>query len=136
MTPQSGFSQASYSVTMQRSIALAIALLMQAAPAHSETLDLACVLTDASPAITVRVLIDTNLKTVTTIGSNGKPNEYAATMISDQFIRYSIPAEDNDHVSYESTIDRVSGTLTLETIFRGDNRGAVHYSCRRATQKF
>jgi hypothetical protein len=107
---------------------------VSASPAHSETIDLICASTDI-PNSTYHIMIDTVGRTVTRIWPGGR-TQYPAT-ISDQYIKYSVPGEDNDHLSFEYTIDRIAGTMVQTEFFRGEDRHAPgYYACRRATQKF
>lgn len=131
MAPVSRFFQASFSA------ALAIALLVMASPARSETIDLACVGTNEGNTNTVRLLIDTNLSRVTEIWSSGKPYPFTASTMSDQFIRYFDPAVNDNQDSAEITIDRFAGIYVRENkTASGKYLGTSRYACRRATQKF
>jgi hypothetical protein len=138
MAPLSRFFQASFSAALLRSAALAIALLVPASPARSETLDLACASTGAGdsfyfPNPNIRLLIDTGRSTVTEISIEGagQSNPLAAT-ISDQLIKYSGPLPGNSDYSLVGTLDRIAGTLsrTIKGV------ASHNYACRRATQKF
>lgn len=140
MAPKSRFFHASFSATLLRSGALAIALLVLASPARSETIDLACAST-SEDGVAIRLLIDTDHSTVTEIrvGANGpfKSNPYTAK-ISDQFINYSGPLAGNSDYSFEGTLDRIAGTLN-GTILPGPGKSyssRQSFACRRATQKF
>lgn len=142
MTTKSGFFHASFSTAALRSAVLAMALIMQASPARSETLDLACVSTGAGdsflfPNPNIRLLIDTGRSTVIEISIEGagQSNPLAAT-ISDQFIRYSGPLPGNSDYSLVGTLDRVAGTLGRTIKIPTGGGAGQNYACRRATQKF
>lgn len=142
MALKSRFFRASFSATLLRSAALAISLLVLVSPAHSATLDLACVSTGAGdsflfPNPNIRLLIDTDGSTVTEISIEGpgQSNPLAAT-ISDQFIKYSGPLPGNSDYSLVGTLDRIAGTLGRTIKIPTGGAASQNYACRRATQKF
>jgi hypothetical protein len=136
MAPETGMIRTNRSAGVLWSLALA--LLLAALPARSETIDLACVRTTEPTASTsnIRILIDTDRRIVTEILKSGKQYEEPITMISAQFIRYIEQAEKGDVVGVDATIDRIAGTLTFDTVWKGKVSGSIVYACRRATQKF
>ena len=133
MVQASGFFRENFSATLLWSAALA--LLVLASAARSETIDLTCASTDSSNS--VRIQIDTEQRTVVKTWGTGTA-QYRTTMISDQFIKFS---DQNVHDSYDAffdgTIDRIAGTLSInETNSKGFIFSNNRWSCRRATQKF
>jgi hypothetical protein len=79
MVLKSGFSQANFSATLLRGAAIAIALLVPASPARSETIDLTCASTESSS--NVRIQIDTEQRTVLETWATGTA-QFRTTMIS------------------------------------------------------
>lgn len=131
MTPHFGFFQASFPAALLRSVALAIALLMQASPARSESIDLACT---ADGGHSARILIDTDNRSVAWVGESG-PSQQVVTMMSEQFIKFG-DKRGYDQISSEMTIDRVAGTMFLEQTYQGRQHATLRFVCRRATRKF
>lgn len=148
MAPKSRFFHASFSATLLRSGALAIALLVQASPARSETLDLACANTHESGG-TIRLQIDTERRNFTAVADFANwpvvitrpsgDSRYNITTISDQFIKFTDKRagsyEERTGNYREGTLDRIAGTLHLED-FRPGLTIPSDWACRRATQKF
>ena len=134
MISKSSLFQARYSSTLLCSAMLAIALIMQASPAHSETIDLACASTDVGSNRSFRIQIDTDRRMVTEFWSNGTTYQYPVT-ISDQFIRYTQP-KDISRSSGTTIIDRMAGTLVFTPVYDLGEGHSSYFACRRATQKF
>jgi len=148
MVKKSIFFQASFPTLLLRSAALAIALLVLASPARSETLDLACANTHESGG-TIRLQIDTGRRNFTAVADSANwpvvitrpsgDSRYNITTISDQFIKFT----DKTAGSYEErtgnygegTLDRIAGSLHFED-FRPGLTIPSDWVCRRATKKF
>ena len=147
MVQISRFFQARFPATLLRSTGLAIALIVLASPARSETLDLACATTDRD--YNIRIQIDTDRRNITAVAdfanwpvvitrANGD-SRYIITTISDQFIKFT----DKTAGSYEEragnygegTLDRIAGTLHFEN-FSSGSTSRSDWACRRATKKF
>jgi hypothetical protein len=137
MVQISRFFQASFPATLLRSTALAIALIVLASPARSEMIDLTCAGTESSSNSNVRIQIDTEQRTVVETWGTGTA-QYRTTMISDQFIKFSDQnMHDSDDVFSEGTLDRIAGTLSINsTNSKGFIFSSNRWTCRRATQKF
>jgi hypothetical protein len=116
--------------THPKLLALATVLMLQASPARSETIDVACTTTAGHSA---RLLIDTDAKTVV-LTSDGASTRYATTVLSEQFIKFGAKRP-YDQISQEMTIDRVAGTLLLEQTYQGMPHGSLRYSCQRTARK-
>ena len=143
MVQASGFFRENFSATLLRSAALA--LLVLASPARSETIDLTCTSTGAGPSFlfpgaNVRLLIDTGGSTVTEIrnegGSGAFKSDPLAAKVSDQFIEYSGPLPGNSDYWLMGTLDRIVGTLRRTIRYPRGGVESDNYACRRATQKF
>jgi hypothetical protein len=115
--------------------ALAIALILLASPVRAETLDLACT-SAADSTRHLRRIIDTDRRIVTTIGSNGKVFEDPITFVSDQFIKFRDQEEKGDVVGVNATVDRIAGTITFETVWKGNSRGTIIFNCRKSAKQF
>jgi hypothetical protein len=107
-----------------------------ASAARAEIIDLACVSAGDGPQQNLRRTIDTDRRIVTTIGTNGKVFEDPITMISDQYIKFTDQVEKGDVVGVNGIVDRIAGTISFETVWKGNSNGVKTYNCRRATKKF
>ena len=143
MVQISRFFQARFPATLLRSTVLAIALIVLASPARSETLDLACATTDHD--YNIRIQIDTDRRNITAVAdfanwpvvitkANGD-SRYIITTISDQFIKFTDKTDDITGHFGEGTLDRIAGTLHFEN-FSSGSTGRSDWACRRATKKF
>ena len=139
MTTVSRIFQTSFSKTLLRSAALAIVLLVQASPSHSEMIDLTCTFTSSGHNGNIRLLIDTDHNTVTKfyIGVFGPTHSspYTAT-ITPQFIQFSGRFAGNSDYSVEGILDRIAGTFNETVVGSNGRQELLSYACRRATQKF
>ncbi len=145
MAPVSRYIQTSFSTAVLRSAALAIALIVPASPAHSETLDLSGANTrESGGGIPLHVYTDrrnitavadfANWPVVITSPSGGD-TRYHITTISDQFIKFTEKRTGStDNLIGEGTLDRIAGTLHLKDFF--DLTVPSDWACRRATKKF
>ncbi|MDI1301931.1 MAG: hypothetical protein PSX71_08505 [bacterium] len=122
--------RASHYSALPASAALALAILVQASPARSETLDLACA--TAEHDYNARIQIDTDSK-IATVSPDETP--YAITGVTDQFIKFE--KLHSPGIFLKGVVDRSAGTATLteesdrQFVFR-----TTHLVCRRATMKF
>gem|GEM_PF-2641248 len=90
---------------------------------------------DESRKSTFRLQIDTGSRTIVEIWEK-VTTKHVATEFSDQVIRYVSQVETEKIVGLLARIDRIAGTISFESIWKGNSRGFSRYACRRATQKF
>ncbi len=130
MVQVSRLFRASFSAAVLQGAALAIALIVPASPARSETIDLACVPAGETKRPLGRIQIDTDHRTALVDEA-----QYAVSVISDQFITLEVSYPNNG--SRTVTVDRIAGTAQLTRVL--ENGGFFYrdsYACRRATKKF
>jgi hypothetical protein len=119
-------------VQLSQSAAIVFALAMVAVPAHSQTLDLNCLLAGSSSSI-IRLSIDMKQSTVT-IGYPGSQSSPFPATITEQLIKFSGQDVGNPADPFTGTLDRTTGTL-LYTI-ESRSRSHTSFNCRRVTREF
>ena len=141
------FFQASFSATLLKSAALAIALLVQASPARAEVVTLVCQQSEANQAqlawgssFTLRINYDQ--KIVYLLGPDGSVWFSAAATITESDVRWGNWALDNrddatgNPLGFLGSLNRLSGEGVASFMQKGGRLRVMSGPCRRATQKF
>jgi hypothetical protein len=146
MAQVSRLFRTSFSTSLLRSAALAIALLVQASPARAEPVTLSCRTDAGSQTWTFRINYATGR--VEELGPSGEAytNRIATATISPNAIIWSIDQPSSyrtgDDVIHQTTehweghIDRLSATGWMRSQQGDFPTPAVDFTCRQATQKF
>jgi len=138
MAPKSRFFHASISAALLRSVALAIALIVQASPARAETATLVCQQesaphnTESGGSFTLRV--DYDRKIVDFLRSDGVVSYSAAATITEGDVQWETDL--TKARAFMGKLNRLSGQGNATY---WDDRQFMHQMsgpCRRATQKF
>jgi hypothetical protein len=138
MAPRSGFFQASFSATLLRSAAIAIALNVQASPAHAEAITLVCQNHGPTPGGgTFTLRVDYDRKNVALLRSDGTVRYSAAATITQGNVTWK--AVLGNEKFFDGSLNRISGqgVANFPVPFAGQiMMGGMSGPCRRATQKF
>jgi hypothetical protein len=151
MALKSKFFQASFSTTVLRSAALAIALLIQTSPARAETLALTCESTAEGSGTQfyrspVKFQVDLDQRIIRFLDSGGSTiasttdvlsnSRTHSVRITDSSIKWLL-ADSEGFPYFAGLIDRDSGNTEVSWVSKSRAFSNVFQGrCRRATQKF
>ena len=139
MTTKSRFFQAAFSATQLRSATFAIALIMQASPAHAEVVTLVCQ-HETGISVTIRVDYDRNI--VDLLQSDGTVHFSSAAQITEGAVKWDVLVNNANGQHFFGALNRFTGQLSNMSYPVDDVKAGHFYSrgvsgvCRRATQKF
>ena len=135
MMPKFRFFQSSFSATLLKSAALAVALLVQASPARAEVVTLICQ-HNAGPGhnISFTLRINYGQKVVEFLSPSGTVWFSAVASITDSDLRWNYQKRGH----FTGSLNRLSGEGVVEYPADGNNPSTdqLFGPCRRATQKF
>ena len=131
------FFQASFSATLLKSAALAVALLVQASPARAEVVTLICqnnydnkAGSQGPSSFTLRINYDQKL--VELLNPSGSVWFSEAARITESDVRW----DSNEGALFMGSLNRLSGEGVASFMQKGGRLRVMSGPCRRATQKF